>query len=105
MDRSALIAAMQATASAAPKPVTVEGWGTVYVRQLTVAEVEEQTADTEQKQDKHRIARAAARVLCDAEGARIFDPGNADDVGLLARQPWALLRHVLETSDAKAGNA
>lgn len=105
MDRAALIAAMQATASSAPSSVEVPGWGTVYVRQLTVAEVEEQAADTADGQDKHRIARAAARVLCDASGERLMDPRSDDDVALIAAQPWSLLRRVLELSESKPGNA
>lgn len=105
MDRAALIAAMQATAGGAPAPVEVAGWGTIYVRQLTVAEVEEQAADTEAKEDKHRIARAAARVICGADGERLFDPRSEADVALIASQPWAMLRRVLEVSEPKAGNA
>ena len=105
MDRATLIAAMRATAAAAPASVDVPGWGTVYVRQLTVAEVEEQAADTEGAQDKDRIARPAARVLSDADGQRVFDPKSEEDVALLAGQPWTLLRQVLELSDPKAGNA
>ena len=101
MDRAALILAMQATASAKPKPVTVPGWGAVHVRSLTVAEVEEQTADTANKDDKNRIARGAARLICDEKGKRLFDPTNADDVALLASQPWELLRRVIEASNAE----
>lgn len=100
MDRAALIAAMQATASAKPKPVTVPVWGTVYVRSLTVAEVEEQADDTANKDDKNRIARGAARLICDEKGKRLFDPANKDDIALLASQPWDLLRVVVSASQA-----
>lgn len=99
MDRASLIAAMQAVAAEKPKAVTVPKWGTVYVRQLTVAEVDTQAADTADKGDKNRIARGACRVLCDESGARLFDPDDATDVALLASQPWALLRQVLNTSE------
>lgn len=102
--REALIAAMRQTAQIKPKAVTIQGWGTVYVRHLTVAEVDEQAQDTANKDDKNRIARGAARVLCDEHGARIFDPGNADDVALLASQPWALLRQVLADSEGEQKN-
>lgn len=96
MNRQELIAAMEAAASAKPKAIPVPGWkGTVYVRALTVAEVEEQTADTENTKDKRRIARGACRVICDESGQRVFDPDNDEDVTLLSRQPWAILQGVL----------
>jgi hypothetical protein len=100
MDRQALIAAMQATAAAVPVAVSVDGWGTVHVRQVTVAEVEQQTADADAQKDKRRLARAAARVLCDEKGRRIFDPDNDADVDLISAQPWDLLRRVLEASQS-----
>lgn len=102
MDRNALIAAMQATAAALPVAVEVPGWGTVHVRQITVAEVEAQTADTEAKDDKRRLARAAARVICDEGGDRLFDPSSEADLALISEQPWDLLRRVLEASQPTA---
>lgn len=104
MDRTSLIAAMQATANPTPRKVTVTGWGTVYARALTVDEVEEQTADTASKGDKQRMARAAARVICDEKGVRTFDPASEDDIKLLGSQPWKLLRKVLELSEAETPN-
>ena len=102
MNREELIAAMRATATEAPRAVTVPKWGTVYVRDVTVAEVEEQTNDTADKKDKQRIARAVARILCDEQGNRLFDPEDQDDVALLARQPWKLLSKVI--AEGEAGN-
>jgi hypothetical protein len=99
MNREKLIAAMQVTAAEKPSPVTVKGWGTVHVRALTVAEVEAQADDTSDGRDKNRIARGVARLLCDESGKRLFDPDNAADIGLLASQPWKLLRQVIDTSD------
>ena len=104
MNRDALIAAMQATAGLKPRAVEIKGWGTLHVRTLTVDEVEEQTADLADKGDKQRMARAAARVICDEAGQRLFDPGSADDVALLGRQPWSMLRRVLELSEVDPGN-
>lgn len=103
MDRNAIIAAMQATAAALPVAVDVPGWGRVHVRQITVAEVEQQTADAAAKDDARRLARAAARVLCDETGARLFDPASDEDVALISGQPWDLLRRVLEVSQPSAG--
>lgn len=99
MNRDELIAAMQSTAGEKPSPVEVKGWGTVYVRSLTVAEVEEHAEDTKDKKDKNRIARAAARVICDESGKRLFDPDNESDVKLIASQRWSLLRKVLSATD------
>lgn len=100
----ALIEAMRATATEAPRAVDVPKWGKVYVRDVTVDEVEEQTQDTANKTDKHRIARGVARILCDENGARLFDPDDADDVALIAKQPWKLLSKIIETQEGGAGN-
>lgn len=99
MDRNALIEAMRATAQARPVAVEVPAWGVVYVRPITVAEVDEQTADAADGVGKSKLARGACRVLCDENGARLFDPNSAADVDLLAAQPWQLLRRVLAASD------
>lgn len=103
MNRDELIAAMQATAAEKPTAVKVKPWGTVHIRSLTVSEVEEQADDTADKKDKNRIARAAARVLCDESGRRLFDPSNEDDVKLIASQPWTLLRKILAESGSEFG--
>lgn len=98
MNRDDLIAAMRAAAVIRPQPVDVPGLGLVYVRALTVAEVEEQAADVE-SQDKHRLARGAARLLCDEHGARLLDPSNPDDVALVAALPWDSLRLILPAAN------
>ncbi len=102
MNRDELIAAMRATAAQEPRPVTVPGWGEVFVRSVTVEEIEAQTEDTEGAKDKHKIARGVARVLCDAEGNALLDPTNDEHVKLLAKQPWPLLRRILAVSDKGA---
>lgn len=105
MDRKALIAAMQATSVQTPIPITVPGWGVVHIRPLTVGEVsrQEETAD---KDDKDGLARAAARLLCDEAGKRLFDPANPVDVKLISDQPWPLLQRILNASDQQIkGNA
>lgn len=110
MDREALIAAMQATAAAKPVPVKVKAWGgTVYVRAVKVSEVEQQNADTADKSNKNRLARAAARVICDESGKLYFDETNADDIALIAEQPWPVMNKVLSASgsieeEGKPGN-
>lgn len=103
MNRDELIKAMQETAAAPPTPVKVKGWGTVYIRALMVSEVEDEPDDGDKK-DKHRIARAAAKVLCDEAGKRLFDPENEADVALIAKQPWPLLRKVVNASGSQFGD-
>jgi hypothetical protein len=91
-----LRAAMQETARQKPRAIEVAGWPRFYVRQVTVEEIEDQAEDITDPKDKRKIARGAARVICDENGARIYDPANADDVALLASQPWPLLRQAIE---------
>lgn len=98
MDRETLMAAMRVTAAPSLSSLDVDGWGKLHVRQLTVAEVEDQADDTKDKKDKHRLARAAARLICDDAGNRIFDHADDADVQLLAQQPWHMLQKVLEVS-------
>lgn len=101
MDRAQLIAAMAAAAAPRPRVVSVPAWGgDVHVRSLTVAEVEDQAIE---KDDKHRLARAAARVVCDAEGNRLFDPKSDDDIALISQQPWAVLSTVLDAAEKANG--
>lgn len=102
--REELIDAMRATAAEAPRAVEVPKWGTVYVRDVTVAEVEEFTGDTADKKDKQRIARGIARILCDENGVRLFDPDDADDVALIARQPWKMLTKITAIAEGGEGN-
>ncbi len=90
---------MLATATVAPKAVQTEKWGTVYVRAITVAELEDQSDDTADWKNKRKIARAAARVICDAGGGLVFDPESQDDVELIARQPWPLLKQVIDAAE------
>ena len=101
MDREALIAAMQLAAEGAqkPRPVDVPVWGTVYVRDVTVGEVDGDVEDGDADK-KTRLARAACRVICDETGARLFDAKNADDVALLSGQPWSVLQKVLAKADS-----
>lgn len=107
MDRAQLIAAMQATAAQKPVAVPTKAWGTVFVRPVTVAEVDEEQqgeAGAKPLAGKSKLARGACRVICTEAGERIFDPSNEADVELLASQPWALLRQLLTAADGDPGN-
>lgn len=106
MDRTALVAAMQQTAaSVAPVAVDVPGWPRLYVRALTVAEVDVNTEADKASTDKRRFARGAARVICDENGARVFDAESDADVSLLAAQPWVLLQKVIEKANTFNGQS
>ncbi len=85
-------------ASANPKPVPVDTtlWGRVWVRILTCADVEEVKSKPD---DKMRIARGVARVLCDESGVLLFDPGSEDDVAAVASLPWAELNSILTQAE------
>ena len=104
MTREELIAAMQATAVNTPRPITVPKWGQIFVREVTVAEVDLQTEQIEEMdpKDKRALARGAARKICDESGALLFDSTNEQDIALLASQPWRLLRLALADPDDKA---
>jgi len=93
MDLQTLMLAMEATASAAEKPIAVEvpGWGTVYVRGLTAADMDAQL-DKEGASDEHRLAAGVCRIMCDEAGARNWNPNDEAQVALMARQPWTLLQ-------------
>lgn len=95
--RESLIDLMRATAAQKPRAVEVPGWGTIHVRKLTVGEFDD--ALDESSKDKNRLARRAALLLCDESGERLFDPDDADDIALLARQPLELLRDALLEPD------
>jgi hypothetical protein len=105
MDRDALRAAMAATAATAatPRAVEVPGWPTVYVRVLTAAEVDENAEADNTSTDKRRLARGAARVLCDETGTRLFDANSDADVTLIASQPWPLLQRVVAKANEVNG--
>jgi hypothetical protein len=96
MNRDALIAAMKATAATPPRKITVPGWGDVYVKALTVEQVDlQQQEPAVDGKDRFRFARGAARMLCDESGALLFDADKAEDLELLAAQPWDTLKAIL----------
>lgn len=98
-----LIARMRETAAAPPATVTVEGWGTLHVKAPTVAEVDQARAQAE-PEDGKELARGACRVICSADGSRLFDPENAEHVDLLNAQPWAKLQRVIAAARGGAAD-
>ncbi|GGI16448.1 hypothetical protein [Oxalicibacterium faecigallinarum] len=90
-----LIAGLRAAASLPPIKVPMPEWGgVVYVRPLTVAEVEAQTAVVD-KDEKTKIARSTCRVLCDADGNRLLDGDNPEHVAHIAQQEWSVLQRIM----------
>lgn len=93
MSREDLRARILATADPKPLPIKgIPGWEGVYVKPLTVGQIEDQS----EIDPKVRTARGLARTLCDAEGALIFDPGSPDDLALLNRQGASILKTISE---------
>lgn len=99
MNREQLIAGLIQAAQVSVVAVPVPEWGgDVFIRPLTVAEVEQQTDDVTGDASKTRIARSVCRVLCDKDGNRLLDADNADDVAYISKQPWPLLQRLLAVS-------
>ncbi len=77
MNKAALRARILATANPKPMPVNVPAWGEVFIRTLTVGDIESFSADAA---PTNKAARGIARVLCNAAGELIFDPNDEDDL-------------------------
>ncbi len=70
----------------------------VFVRKLTLGEVEEQAADATSK-DRSRLAYAVARVLVDDDGKALYNKDDENDIKKLLRQPWPLINRILDESN------
>lgn len=103
MTRDELVAAMRGDGAEKCIEVTIERWGTLYVRLPSVAEVEalQDDPDDEGEPKTHALARSAARIICDAEGKRLFDPDSEDDIALLAARRWTDLQKVLAAGQSE----
>jgi hypothetical protein len=84
MNKAELRARILATANPQPAPIEVPGWGTVYIKPLTVGDIESFSADTD---PALKAARSIARVLCDQGGELLFDPTNPEDLFAINRLP------------------
>lgn len=98
MDREELMAAMRATAERKPVPVTTP-WGPLFLKSLTVAEVQAQSRSEAPKDPDHIMARGLASVLCDENGARYFDPDDAEHIALIMAQSWADMQPVVQAAN------
>lgn len=106
MNREELIAAMKATASQPPKKQEVAGWGTLYVKAMTVeqCDLQQQQPKAEGK-DRFRFARACCRLICDESGVLLFDPDKQEDLELIAAQPWELLQQIINVGADEAATS
>jgi len=103
--RDQLLAAWAAEDAEPPKPVTVKGWPTIYVRQATTAEVDAAQAINGVDWKKNaQLSVGAAVVICDEKGNRLFDPNSEEDVKRIGARNWAKLSKVLEAVRVDEGD-
>lgn len=107
-DAAAFMAALQASATKPPRPVTLPGVGQAFKREITVEDVEtageiraSMTKDGEEVSRKMSIAIGLAQTLCGPDGVPIFDPRNADHLATLASLPWSVVKGLTKYDDEK----
>lgn len=88
--------------SLAPRVQAVDGLPGVYVRELTVGDVQRNHA-ADAASEKQRLAMAGCAYLCDEHGGSIFDASNPEDVAAVAGLGWAKLKKVLKAGDELNG--
>lgn len=105
--REELIAAMDA--DGAETPVEVPGvakrWGRVFVRPRSVEEIvrRDKEVDIGDIPLGRVYAIAAARIMCDENGKRLFDPDNESDIARLMRRRDSDLQKIV-LAGADEGN-
>ena len=95
----ALLGAMDGMAATPPRLVKIKNLGDVYIREITIGEIDVQIADTADKKDKRGLARSACRLLCNSSGTRLLDPENAEHVDKMAKLPLRVLTAINEASE------
>lgn len=102
MNRDELMAAMKA-APFEMGSVTVNGWGSLHVRETTAGTVDQLNAAAKDGSDPvSSLARACAAVICNEKGELLFDPANEDDVKFLAGMGYRKLT-IVAGAAAKLG--
>ena len=84
MTKDELRAKVLATANPKPMAIEMEGLGLVWVKPLTVGDIEALNADTN---PALRAARSIARVLCTEDGQLLFNPDSPEDLFEINRLP------------------
>lgn len=95
-----------AAASVQPVPVDLPGIGRVFVKPLTVADVQTMPQPAPELADQINAmgtARGVAMVLSDATGNRIFDPNSLDDLQLISQQGWDRMSALIKAAGDAAG--
>jgi hypothetical protein len=98
MNREELMAAMRA-APFEMAPVTVPGWGTFRVRELTAGNVDKANATKEEGDSMRRNAVIVACIVCDEKGTLLFNADNKDDVDFLIGMGMSKLNLVLAAAN------
>lgn len=80
--------------------VSTPALGVVYVKRLTVAEVQERHSATETATP---IASLMARAIVDADGKPVFDAANAQDVAMLSSLTFADASPIIEAINGHNG--
>ncbi len=96
--REELLEWMDGMAVQKPRLVQIEGRD-VYIRELTVGEIDQQIADTADKKDKRGVARGACRLMCDPNGVRMLDPDNEEDITRMAKMPLRFLSAINKAAE------
>lgn len=106
---AALRAAIAQASNPAPKSITVEGVGQVYVSVQTPYSASEsrRLLDAHKpppgEPDDLEVGRLLALVLVDERGERLFDIGNAEHVTQLAKLPGPVATAILNGHRAANG--
>lgn len=97
-DRLAWLSKVKATPSMMPLKINVPFWGDTYIRALTAGEATS-LADKSEKgiklDEKYGNARLIAAMVCDPDGAVLFDKDSVEDLEFLNSQRPAILAKVL----------
>ena len=102
MNRDDFLAAIEGAVEK-PTPLDVPKLGRVYIKSLTVAEVDAIAIRTAEPGFVYTNAYGVAQILCDADGERVLDATKPEDVATLARLPWATLKFILEANAENVG--
>lgn len=97
MEKTELFKLLQSTSKPELLAVDVDGWGTVYVKQLTISAVEKQAkqgADGE-----NVVARNIALSMCDKDGNQFLDPDDKEHMDLLSSQSWERIKPIRDAME------
>ncbi len=98
-----LLRAAMAANKCTPKPHNISGLGDVFIRNLTIAETEENNNSKAKGEEgeKNTYARNLLRMLCDAKGNRL--PFTEEDVAAMGLQPIETLLDAQKKIDQAVG--